>query len=295
MKRIGQNIISGAGLALLAILLVTISFAQNKEDGKIKIRIETETEEGKKVFEKSYSSKEELKNDPELQEFQESFSGDVSLFEWSDPGGSRIKLKRGHGDHEFEDFDLDLHLDIDDEDLTTIHLPFLDAEMDSLNLDLEKLQEELRENLKDLKDNIYLQLDEDFSSIYFGDEHSDDMEIIIKKRRSTDNVTISDLEKGDPDLEDFNLKNERFLDLKSLSYYPNPSNGKFSLKFNTDKKSPVQVKVLDILGTEVYSETVNDFSGDYENEIDLRKQDRGVYLLQIIQNERVVRKKVIVE
>ena len=292
MKRIGQNLISGAGLALLAILLVTISFAQNKEDGKIKIRIETETEEGKNVFEKSYSSKEEMKNDPELQEFQESFSGDVSLFEWSDPGSSRIKLKRGHGGHEFEDFDLDLHLDIDEDALTSIHL---DKELEELELDLKLLQEDLKEDLKHLKDNIYFQLDENFSSIYLGDDYSDEMEIIIKKRRSANNVNISEAEKGDPDLKDFDLKSLKHLELKSLAYYPNPSNGKFSLKFNTDKKSPVQVKVLDILGTEVYSETVNDFSGSYDNEIDLRKQERGVYLLQIIQNERVVRKKVLVE
>lgn len=124
-----------------------------------------------------------------------------------------------------------------------------------------------------------------------GDKY---IEIDIK-RTSELNVTISDILKDDSQLDevDFNLKNN--LKPSDLSYYPNPSNGVFNLTFSLEKKGEVSVKVVDILGNEVYREKILDFDGRYDNKIDLSGKDKGIYVLQIIQGKKTLSRKILIE
>jgi hypothetical protein len=89
-------------------------------------------------------------------------------------------------------------------------------------------------------------------------------------------VTISKIEKSDAGFEDipFSLKNN--LKPSQLNYYPNPSGGKFTLDFNLEGKGEITVKVTDLVGKNVYKETILDFAGSYKNQIDLTNQEKGV-------------------
>ncbi len=120
------------------------------------------------------------------------------------------------------------------------------------------------------------------------------IEIDIKRTNSL-NVTISDILKDDTSLDgiDYSLKNN--LNPSQLNYYPNPNNGKFNLKFMLDKKEEVIVKVMDILGKEVYKETLLDFNGTYDNKIDLTGKEKGIYILQIIQKRKALTRKILIE
>lgn len=115
------------------------------------------------------------------------------------------------------------------------------------------------------------------------------------KRDAAQNVTISEIEKADASLEDvsFSLKNN--LKPSQLNYYPNPNNGKFNLKFNLERKGEVTVKVLDILGNEVYKEKILDFNGIYENQLDLAGHKKGVYVLQVLQDKKALSRKILIE
>jgi hypothetical protein len=106
------------------------------------------------------------------------------------------------------------------------------------------------------------------------------------------NIHIEEVEEGDFT----NLMDSKSKELKvdEINYYPNPSDGKFSLEFNApDKATSIQILGLD--GREVYKEELSDFSGAYQNEIDLSRQKRGIYLLKIQQGSRVINKKIVIE
>ncbi len=128
------------------------------------------------------------------------------------------------------------------------------------------------------------------------EEQNGDKFIEIEIERSSKlNVTISDIVKDDAALKyvDIPLKNN--LKTSELNYYPNPSNGNFNLKFMLDQQDEVTVKVMDILGNDVYKETLMDFNGAYDNQIDLSGKDSGIYILQIIQKKKALSRKILIE
>ena len=89
------------------------------------------------------------------------------------------------------------------------------------------------------------------------------------------------------------------IDAKSLkmdefNYYPNPNEGNFTLQFKADKR-PTEIKITSLEGKEIYAETLSNFEGTYQNEIDLSSQKRGIYLLQIIQGNKATNKKIVIE
>jgi len=120
------------------------------------------------------------------------------------------------------------------------------------------------------------------------------IEINIKRAASM-NVTISDIVPNDAALKGTAVSLKSNLKSTSISYDPNPSTGKFTLKFALDQKEPVAVKVLDILGNEVYNETVMDFQGEYDSQIDLKGKSKGIYILQISQNKKTIARKIVIE
>lgn len=88
------------------------------------------------------------------------------------------------------------------------------------------------------------------------------------------------------------IKNE--LKPEALNFYPNPSNGKFSLEFETGDKSPVAITITDVTGKQVYAETLKG-EEKYKHEIDLNSQSKGVYVINLQQGKRSVAKKIIIE
>lgn len=88
--------------------------------------------------------------------------------------------------------------------------------------------------------------------------------------------------------------NAKSLKMDELNYYPNPNDGKFTLQFKADKR-PTEIKITGLDGKEIYAESLKGFEGTYQNEIDLSSQKRGIYLLQIIQGNKAINKKIVIE
>ncbi len=55
------------------------------------------------------------------------------------------------------------------------------------------------------------------------------------------------------------------------------------------------MKVMDILGNEVYKEKLMDFNGVYDNEINLIGREKGIYILQISQKKKALTRKILIE
>lgn len=83
-------------------------------------------------------------------------------------------------------------------------------------------------------------------------------------------------------------------DGSSIGVYPNPSSDIFNININlSNNKSKVVITVFDVIGKSVYSETINDQSTQINKTIDLTSFSKGMYLLNILLDDKVLSKKLI--
>jgi len=81
----------------------------------------------------------------------------------------------------------------------------------------------------------------------------------------------------------------------SFKLYPNPTNGSTTITFNTDRETSIIIRLTDMKGNEIYKEFKNQFNGEYKSNIDLSKEAKGIYMLNVITDQGTVNKKIIVE
>lgn len=80
-----------------------------------------------------------------------------------------------------------------------------------------------------------------------------------------------------------------------IAIFPNPSNGKFSLQAGS-LFTKYDLEIYNIMGEKVYSSHTPPLSiTNRKFEIDLSKQSKGIYLLKIIFDKGVVKKKIIIQ
>lgn len=92
-----------------------------------------------------------------------------------------------------------------------------------------------------------------------------------------------------------NLETAPNLNNADIRLYPNPNQGKFKIEFNTDVKEPLDVRIFDTAGKEVFSESIKGFNGSYEKVIDLNEKSDGNYFLVILQDGKVMTEKIIIQ
>jgi hypothetical protein len=73
--------------------------------------------------------------------------------------------------------------------------------------------------------------------------------------------------------------------LSDFVAFPNPTDGKFSVQFSAEAV-PTTVKVFDAAGKEVFSDSIDNFNGYYNRQIDLTDTARGALVLSVEQNGR---------
>lgn len=82
---------------------------------------------------------------------------------------------------------------------------------------------------------------------------------------------------------------------QTFTVYPNPNNGKFRVGFQVEGLKHVELRVVTLLGQELYNSKPGNISGTYEEEIDLSKVAAGVYLIQLVTDEGTVSKRVTIQ
>lgn len=83
--------------------------------------------------------------------------------------------------------------------------------------------------------------------------------------------------------------------LDQMKFYPNPNTGKFTLDFNLAEKGNTEVNILNVEGKSVYKEELKDFTGNYQREIDISSNPKGIYFVKINQGKHAQIKKIILE
>ncbi|MGB1241909.1 MAG: T9SS type A sorting domain-containing protein [Chitinophagales bacterium] len=114
------------------------------------------------------------------------------------------------------------------------------------------------------------------------------------------NVWIQDVESTDVEkIENSSLKKDiaaNTLAVETLKFYPNPSNGRFNMSFNIANEGETLVRIVDMTGREVFRNDLGrNFVGSYDKQIDISQNPRGIYFLQIKQNNNVLVKKITVQ
>lgn len=75
---------------------------------------------------------------------------------------------------------------------------------------------------------------------------------------------------------------------------PNPSNGIFNVKINTEKELSGQILVTDLVGKQVYVQQVNS-TGNYNASINLNQLSKGIYTLQVRTSNGYTAKSIAIE
>jgi photosystem II stability/assembly factor-like uncharacterized protein len=81
--------------------------------------------------------------------------------------------------------------------------------------------------------------------------------------------------------------------ISDLIIYPNPNNKLFAIDFTVPQKQQTAITVTNIIGDEVYSQDLANFSGKYSNKISLESFSSGIYFVKIQSGESTQTVKVI--
>ena len=85
------------------------------------------------------------------------------------------------------------------------------------------------------------------------------------------------------------------ININKLSIYPNPSNDVFNIVFNSNTKQDIDLKIHNVLGEVIFSETLTEFSGDYNRTVDMTPYPNAIYILQLNTNDGMLNKKLVLE
>ena len=67
------------------------------------------------------------------------------------------------------------------------------------------------------------------------------------------------------------------------------------MTFTSEDVQDLEVRVINIVGDVVYTEDLQQFVGEYTKQVDLYKNAKGIYFLEITTNNGVVNKKLILQ
>ncbi|MFN0275671.1 MAG: PDZ domain-containing protein [Chitinophagales bacterium] len=85
------------------------------------------------------------------------------------------------------------------------------------------------------------------------------------------------------------------LDPETIQFFPNPSNGSFTLKFDLATNGNTDITVRDLKGKIVYEESLKGFEGSYEKVINLGNAAKGTYFINIKQNDYTATKQIVLQ
>ncbi len=84
--------------------------------------------------------------------------------------------------------------------------------------------------------------------------------------------------------------------IRGLEAYPNnPDKNELNLRFYAPSKGDVIITVTDTKGKQVTRKEVKDFSGDFVGQLDLGKNTKGTYFINVIQNEDGAVKRIVID
>ncbi|MDX2360589.1 MAG: T9SS type A sorting domain-containing protein [Crocinitomicaceae bacterium] len=94
---------------------------------------------------------------------------------------------------------------------------------------------------------------------------------------------------------DADVRIRKEINESNISVYPNPSEGAINIRINQTEELKTLIKITDIQGKTVFKENLGKFSGEYNQEIDLKEHGTGTYMVTIQQGDNVNTEKIIIK
>lgn len=164
------------------------------------------------------------------------------------------------------------------------YLPGLEH-MEDIGTDLEREMELMEAELEKLGDNIkFIHINGTTDTIINKISATEDGKtiktlVVVKTRVNMADFTEEEWSK---------IKNREKqkagineLKVDQLNFYPNPSDGQFTVNFNSAEKGNLNITVTDMEGKTVYTERVPDFTGTYNKQYNLSGLKNGIYVLKM--------------
>jgi hypothetical protein len=82
---------------------------------------------------------------------------------------------------------------------------------------------------------------------------------------------------------------------ESVSIFPNPSEGDFTLSISSHEKKSITAQLYSIDGMKVYSSSISGNGNIMKTKIDLHGLAKGIYFLKIITEKNVISKQIIIQ
>lgn len=156
--------------------------------------------------------------------------------------------------------------------------------------EIEKALKEAGIDMKDKGTKKIIMVDE--TNAKAGDHKTECItKVVVVKTGDLRNADAKDLKRLRKTLGE----NDGKLNIEKMNFYPNPNNGKFNLSFTLPEKGDAEIIILNIDGKVVYKEKLENFSGNYEKEIDISKNAKGVYFVKVEQGKHTQVKKIVME
>lgn len=171
----------------------------------------------------------------------------------------------------------------------------LDREMKGLEEEMRQLEKEMGNiHIETIRiDGMEGQVDTLVNEVMV----SDDGRIVTKTLVVRAVVNVEEL--TDTELNTIREKNQdksaTTLKVDKLEFYPNPSDGRFTVNFVSPEKGDLNITVTDMNGKQVYAETVPNFQGTYNKQFDLSAVSKGMYILRMNIGNRSHYKKLMID
>lgn len=298
--------------------------ADDKNESEVKIKIITSVNGDTKVVEKTLHGDEvfmmEELNDsfPEIKAMAKVFSDSPSVFTYNysfdfDKEMEKLgeEMEKLGEDFEFkwnsEEFEKEMK-ELQKEMQFEWNSEEFEREMEKAGVKMEKAMKELSKTIiidgdeirtsTDNDENVSVSENGDTIKISVKKEIrvGDDSEIENKGDRKVKVIVIEEEESEGKEGEEPEIKvistndksqstgiNEN-AEIQALRVYPNPSSGKVTVNFKPDSKKKAQLKITDESGRVVYTEEIK-ASSEITHEIDLGKEAKGIYFVELVQGK----------
>ena len=88
---------------------------------------------------------------------------------------------------------------------------------------------------------------------------------------------------------------QELTNVSKLSVYPNPFSDKTVISFNSVEPAKYTARIIDVMGKEVYAETINATSGTNKIEVNRKNISRGMYFFVLTNGKATATKRLVIE
>jgi hypothetical protein len=80
-----------------------------------------------------------------------------------------------------------------------------------------------------------------------------------------------------------------------IAVYPNPTDNYLNLDFSIEKAGSIEIYLRNITGQTIYTESLSNFSGQYNRSINLTSHPKGIYLLTVLSDKGKYDRKIVLK